>query len=154
MRFPGALVPLAAAFVFVLPTHAYAADNSLVVPDWLSVLMAGVGLFIAIILVIDAVLLRRVAEGSVVADNIQYMMLAVIVFGLSSVGRWFVTLTDDEILSVQLSFTADLLVIAGMALLAVYFYRVRAALARYLTVLEGTLDGGESDDTDSEDSAE
>jgi glucose uptake protein GlcU len=140
MRSPRALVLLAVAFVFATPTQAFAAESVAVVPDWLSILFAGIGLLTALILLIDAILLRRVAEGSVVAENIQYLMLAVVLLGISTVGRWIVTMTEDNILSVQVAFTADLLVIAGMALLAIYFYRVRRALTKFLDVLQHDVD--------------
>ena len=140
MSSPRALTLLVVAFLFVAPTQAFAANGASVVPDWLSIMFAGVGLLTSVILLVDAILLRRVAEGSVVAENIQYMMLAVVLFGISTVGRWIVTMADDPILSVQLAFTSDLLVIAGMALLAVYFYRVRRALTSFLEVLNQSVD--------------
>ena len=140
MKSRRALLSLVVAFLFVVPAPAYAADGIQVVPGWLSIVVAGVGLLTSVVLLVDAVLLRRVAEGSVVAENIQYMMLAVVVFGVSTLARWAATMTDDAISTVQITFTADLLVIAGMALLAVYFYRVRAALTRYLSVLSASLD--------------
>jgi hypothetical protein len=130
---------LVVVFVFAGPAQAFAADSAAVVPDWLSIMFAGIGLITAVILLVDAILLRRVAEGSVVAENIQYMMLAVVLFGISTVGRWIVTMTDDTVLAVQIAFTSDLLVIAGMALLAIYFYRVRRALTKFLDVLQGDL---------------
>lgn len=135
MRSRRALIPLVATFIFAVPAQAYAADTSAVVPDWLAMVVAGVGLLTATILVVDAVLLRRVAEGSVVAQNIQYMILATVLFAMSTLGRWALTQIDDAITYVQVSFTADLLVIAGMALLAVYFYRIRRQLTEYLQVL-------------------
>jgi len=145
MRSRRALVSLMTVFVFAGPVQAYAADGIQVVPDWLSIIVAGAGLLTAVILLVDAMLLRRVAEGSVVAENIQYMVLAVVMFGISSVARWVVTMTDDPILVVQITFTADLLVIAGMALLAVYFYRVRSALTKYLSVLSASLESVSDD---------
>lgn len=151
MRSPRALMLLAVAFLFVAPTQAFAADGASVVPEWLSILFAGVGLLTSVVLLVDAILLRRVAEGSVVAENIQYMMLAVVLFGISTVGRWIVTMADDPVVSAQLAFTSDLLVIAGMALLAVYFYRVRHALMSFLDVLNQSADAPAETDDDSGD---
>jgi hypothetical protein len=140
MRSPKRVAALVALFVFAFPAQAFAVNGSAIIPEWLDIAAAGVGLLTALVLLIDAIQLRRVAKGSVVAENIQYMILAVVCFAGSMLLRWLVAFSTDVDLAAQLDFTADLLIIAGMALLAVYFYRVRAALQRYLDILQGGAD--------------
>ncbi len=121
------------ALALVMPVQAYAADGSAnVVPDWLSIAAGAVGLSIAVMLMIDAVLLRRVAEGSYVADNIAYMMSGVVCFAASMLARWVALFAPEAAVAGQMTWAADLLVTVGMALLAVYFMRVRLAMTRYL----------------------
>ncbi len=131
MKHAARVVGLAVASIFAVPHLAFASDGALV-PDWLSLASAGIGLVIAVIVLIDAVLLRRVSEGSMIAENVGYMMLAVLCLAASMLARWFGALVDDIDLSSFIAFGADLLVTVGLALLAVYFIRLRSALSRYL----------------------
>jgi hypothetical protein len=140
MSSPKRLAALVVVFVFAFPAQALAATGqSTIIPEWLDMAVAGVGLITAVVLLLDAVQLRKVASGSAVAENITYMILAVVCLAGSMLLRWVVAFMDDIDMAAQMRFTADLLVIAGMALLAVYFYRVRYALQRYLEVLSGSL---------------
>lgn len=127
---------LAVALVLALPEFAFAADGTVPVPGWLSVGAGAVGLLVAVLLMVDAVLLRRVSDGSMIAENIGYMMLAVICFAASMLARWVGILIDFREVTALIAFAADLLMTAGMALMAVYFYRVRTAMTRYLKGLQ------------------
>ena len=126
--------PFALAFALPAPAYAATAGSAPIVPEWLSIAAGGVGLIIA-------VLLRRVAEGSIVADNIAYMMSGVVCFAVSMLARWVAIFTSDVNLVAQVSWAADLLVTAGMALLTVYFMRVRLALTRYLKAVAAAYPG-------------
>lgn len=134
MRSRTTVAMLAFAFVLATPASAYAltTDAARIVPDWLSIAAGAVGLGIAVLLLVDAVLLRRVAEGSMIADNIAYMMSGVVCFAASVLARWAAIFSPTGNLTVQMSWASDLLVTAGMALLSVYFMRVRFAMTRYL----------------------
>lgn len=153
MRSPRTIAVLAFASTLALPAQAFGAtlDDGGVVPQWLSITVGVVSLGIAVMLLTDAVLLRRVAEGSIVADNIAYMMSGVVCFGVSVLVRWIALFTEDVSVSAQMSWASDLLVTVGMALLAVYFMRVRLALSRYLKSIASAYPGAsdvESPDSD------
>lgn len=121
------------AMLVVVPAPAYAAEPAFeIVPHWLSIIVGLVGLAISLILLLNAYGLRSVADGSMLADNIVYMMLAVVCFAASMIARWVGVFSTDVNLSEQVSLAGDLLVTAGMALLGVYFYRIRVAMMRYL----------------------
>lgn len=131
MKYAARIMGLAVASMLAVPQFAFAASES-IVPEWLSLAAAGVGLLTAALVLIDAVLLRRATDGSMIAENIGYMMLSVLCLAASMLARWFGVLVDDAELTSFISFGADLLVTVGLALLAVYFIRLRAALMRYL----------------------
>ncbi|MDP2182063.1 MAG: hypothetical protein Q8K99_05775 [Actinomycetota bacterium] len=121
------------AILMAIPAPAYAAEPAFeIVPHWLSIIVGLVGLGISLILLLNAYALRSVADGSMVADNIVYMMLAVVCFAASMIARWVGVFTTDVNLAVQVSLAGDLLVTAALALLGVYFYRIRAAMTQYL----------------------
>ncbi len=152
MRWLAGTGALSLMFVASVPAPAFAAGTSGVVPEWLSIVAGAVGLGIAVILLIDAYSLKRVAEGSMVAVNIAYMISAVVCFAMSMILRWMAIFSEEATLVDQSAFAADLLVTAGMALLAVYFLRVRMALSGYLRdaadLYAASLDGDESKDSD------
>lgn len=121
------------AMMMATPAPAYAAEPAFeIVPHWLSIIVGLVGLGISLALLLNAYGLRNVADGSMLVDNIVYMMLAVVCFAASMIARWVGVFSTDVNLTVQVSLAGDLLVTAGMALLGVYFYRIRVAMKRYL----------------------
>jgi len=133
MRSHTGIIALAAAIVFATPGVALASEAPVpIVPNWLSVAAGAVGLLTAALLLVDAVLLRRVSEGSIVAENLVYMMTSAVCLAFSMLLRWVVIFSQDSGIAVQLSWVADLLVTAGMALLAVYVHKVRRAMQGYI----------------------
>ncbi|MRR12768.1 hypothetical protein EG835_09985 [bacterium] len=118
--------------LFALPSSAFAVNDAIVVPGWLSYGAGVLGLATAAMLMLDAVLLRRVSEGSMIADNIVYMMLGVVCIATSVLVRWAGAIAAMAELRDFITFAADLVHTAGMGLLAVYFIRVRTAMTRYL----------------------
>ncbi|MDH4139185.1 MAG: hypothetical protein OEV43_01285 [Coriobacteriia bacterium] len=156
MRFPRALAIFGTAFgawsLAVAPSPAFALDGSVVVPDWLSIAAGGLGLVISALLLAEGLFLRKVAEGSMVAVNIGYMMSAVACFAVAMILRWVGMFSDDAVLAEQTAFAAELLVTTGMALLAVYFYRVRSTITGYLRALSdmetGTTGGDSPEESD------
>ena len=149
MRSSSTFGALAVAMFFAFPSSAFAATTGVeVVPQWLSIVTGAAGLITAVVLMVDAVLLRRVSEGSIIAENIAYMMTSVVCLAFSMVLRWGVVFTEDPLIADQASLGADLLVTAGMALLAVYVYRVRKAMTGYLKAAQGLKDSGDNDSSD------
>ncbi len=126
------LIALVAAYVFAAPQPALAATQVVVVPEGLALGAGLVGLATAIVLMVDAVALRRVSDGSMIADNIAYMMLAVLCFAASMLARFMANVEQFAQVLDLVALAADLLMTLGMALLAVYFFRVRTAMTRYL----------------------
>lgn len=127
------MLAMVAVAVFAAPHSAMAAtDQAVVIPDWLALGSGVLGLLMAIGLLVDAVLLRRVAEGSMIADNIVYMMLAVVCFGASMLARFTLLLDQFADVTGLVTLAADLLMTTGIALLTAYFYRVRMAMTRYV----------------------
>lgn len=126
------LIALVSAWIFAAPQPAVAATQVVIVPDGLALGAGLVGLATAIILMIDAVALRRVSDGSMIADNIAYMMLAVLCFAASMLARFVANVEQFAQVLDLVVLAADLLMTLGMALLAVYFFRVRTAMTRYL----------------------
>ena len=150
MKSPRALAITTLVLLFALPGTAYATETAVeAVPYWLSVVTGAVGLITAAVLMLDAALLRRVSEGSIIAENIVYMMTSVVCLAFSMLLRWAAVFADDATIVEQASFGADLLVTAGMALLAVYVYKVRRAMAGYLRAAtssaEDQSDSGDDD---------
>jgi len=101
--------------------------------DPFNISIGALSLIAAIFLLIVVLGLRRVAEGSAVADNIAFVMAGTLALAASVVAAWanrFMVGISGE----QTRIAADLLVMLSMVLFAVYFWRVRSALARFLSV--------------------
>lgn len=123
---------IAAVSLLAAPSSAYAATNEVVIPAGLGYAAGVLGLITALFLLVDAVLLRRVAEGSMIAENILYMMLAVVCFAASMLARFAGMLEQFAEVADLSSFAADLLMTVGMALLTLYFFKVRTAMTQYV----------------------
>lgn len=124
------IAALTAVALFGAPQYALAATVD--VPRWLPITSGAVGLVVAAVLMIDAIRLRNVAEGSMIAENIVYMLLAVVCFAASMLARWAYIFTPDRDLAAFITLAGDLLMTVGMALLLAYFVRVRTSMVRYL----------------------
>ncbi len=152
MRSSKALAVTTVALLFMFPASAFAAEAATeTVPQWLSIAAGAVGLVTAVVLLVDAALLRRVSEGSIIADNIIYMMTSVVCLAFSMLLRWVVIFVDEPSIIAQASLGADLLVTAGMALLAVYVYRIRKAMTGYLRAARGLTDQSGEQHSEGED---
>lgn len=122
-----------AAVMMAIPAVAYGAPRgAYMVPHWLSIAVGLAGLVISLVLLLTVHTLRNVAGGSMMADNIVYIMLAVICLAASMIARWVGIVATDDGLTQLVSLAGDLLVTAGMALLGLYFHRVRVGMTRYL----------------------
>jgi hypothetical protein len=89
-------------------------------------------LLAAAFLLVDAVLLRRVAHGGAIAENISFMVLGVICLAASVLVRWVAGFLPADASLPQTGLASDGLVLLSMVFLALYFWRVRSALANYL----------------------
>lgn len=134
MSITGSTVAILAA----APATAYAADMSFAAPG--SPLRMGVsllGLVVAVVLLIEALTVRKVALGGAIAEKISYVILAIICLAASAIAQWtgnfFAGFTQE-----QIALASELLVIVAMALLAAYFYSVRKAMQAYLSAMTGS----------------
>jgi uncharacterized membrane protein len=97
--------------------------------------VAGVSVLLsAVVLLVVALGLQRVARGSAIADNISYVVGACVCLGSAALARWVVRFVSQGLTSEQITLSSDLLTLAAIVLFCVYFFRVRAALSRFLQV--------------------
>lgn len=130
---------LAIAFGALLPKAAFAASATDVVaaPSGLRLAVSLGGLVVAIILLLEALTLRKVALGGAIAERISYVILAIVCLSASALAEWVLNFVP-EVSAEQIRLAAQLLVIAAMGLLAAYFYSVRRALQGYLKAMTGS----------------
>lgn len=95
-----------------------------------------VSLIAAAFLLVDAVLLRRVAKGGAIAGNINFLMLGIICLAGSVLSRWVVGRLPAWVEVPQPWLASDALVLMAMVLMGLYFWRVRKALEGYLGAVQ------------------
>jgi len=95
------------------------------------------GLVVAVVLLLEALAVRRVALGGAIAEKMSYVILAIVCLAASALARWTGNFVDGVTLQ-QTELASEFLVIVAMALLAAYFYSVRAAMQAYLKVMMST----------------
>ncbi|MDO8915108.1 MAG: hypothetical protein Q7W16_03365 [Coriobacteriia bacterium] len=124
---------LVAIACLAIPSFAFAAES----PESKPVMWAIgiVTLLAAVVLLMIALGLARVARGSAMADNISYVVLACICLAGSVLATWASRYTPQGAVADQIVIGGQALVIAAIAFFCVYFFRVRAALGRFLSVL-------------------
>jgi hypothetical protein len=99
--------------------------------------MIGVGLgactlMAAVVLLVAALGLGKVAEGSAMADNVRWVMLGALCLAGHVLVLWIATfLPAGTIGESQARLGSDALVILGLVFLSVYFMRVRIALGGF-----------------------
>lgn len=120
-----------------VPATALADTGAVAVPSMLATGVGIVGLVTAIGLLLDVLALRRVATGAAIADNISYVVAGVACLAASVLSSWASGQMPPEFSPQHTRLAADLLVIASMAFLGIYFYRVRRAMVRFLGAMKG-----------------
>jgi hypothetical protein len=129
------------AATLLCPASAFATQNQ-ITPLGLHLAVSATGLAVAIVLLFEALRLRKIAFGGAIAEKLHFVILAIVCLAASALAKWtgnFVSGITFE----QTELVSELLVVLGMALLAAYFYSVRAAMQAYLDVLKSA-DGGQS----------
>lgn len=104
--------------------------------EWLNLTVSGVGLLVSVFLLVEALNVRKVALGGAIAEKISYVLLATLCLAASAVASWSANFVRGITLA-QTRLAAELLVIVAMALLAAYFYSVRAAMQRFMRSMTG-----------------
>lgn len=150
------IIPSATAALIGLlgvPAPAFAAGVG--VPSdaigWLHFGASLLGLIVAIVLLIEALSVRRVALGGAIAEKMSYVILAIICLAASALARWTGNFATGVTLQ-QTELASEFLVIVAMALLTAYFFSVRAAMQAYLKVMTSSvpLPHPKSDSADAE----
>jgi nitrate reductase gamma subunit len=126
---------LLAIACWTVPSLAFASDPAVASP-----VLGGMGvltLVSAVALLVIALGLARVAEGSTMADNISYVVAACVCLAGSVLANWATRLDMQPDVASQVLMGEQALIVVAIALFCVYFYRVYAALKRFLTVTSG-----------------
>jgi hypothetical protein len=127
-----ALIPFAVMLMVTSPAVAFASDGAS------QGIILGIGvatLLASVVLLLIALGLARVADGSAMADNISYVVGACVCLAASVLATWSVTLVADPVVADQIALGGSALNAVSIVLFCVYFYRVRAALRRFLKVV-------------------
>jgi hypothetical protein len=125
------------ASALVCPAAALAYDP-MVTPLGLHMTVSAAGLVIAIMLLIEALMLRRVAYGGAIAEKLHFVILAIVCLGAAALASWASNFVSGVTLE-QTRLAGEMLVLLAMALLFGYFYSVRTAMQSYLKVLRQEL---------------
>ncbi len=127
LRMVAALV----AAALLSPSSAFAYENQMT-PLAVHLAVSAAGLGVAIVLLIEALGLRKIFLGGAIADKIHFVILAIVCLAASALAKWtsnFVSGVTFE----QTELVSEGLVVIAMGLLAAYFYAVRSAMQAYLT---------------------
>jgi len=101
---------------------------------WLHIAASLLGLIVAVVLLIEALAMRRVALGGAIAEKMSYVILAIVCLSASALARWTGNFVVDVTLQ-QTQLASEFLVIVAMALLTAYFFSVRSAMQSYLKMM-------------------
>ena len=117
--------------LFWLPSQALAAGRFSSASFGVHVVLSLVGLVVAVVLLVEALGVRKLALGGAVADKISLVVLAVICLAASALADWGTNFVVDLTLD-QVQLASEVLVVVAMALLAAYFWSVGAGMRSYL----------------------
>lgn len=136
------IVAMNTAAFMAVSAPAYAVDE---VPPVVETTVGGAALVLAIVLLVDVLALRRVAEGAAIAESIMSVVAAVVCLAASVLSGWVGRFMPGFVSS-GFRLISDFLVLASMAFFAYYFYRVRRALQRFLKGATAAYPGLEDSD--------
>jgi hypothetical protein len=135
MRRVWVVAGVACATVAVLPPSARAAEFLPASAYYPLVGVSLIGLAVAAVLLFQALGLRKVAHGGILAEKMSYVILAILCLAASAVTEWTVNFAGGVTVA-QAQLAREVLVIVAMGLLAAYFYSVRAAMQSYVRSAE------------------
>jgi general stress protein CsbA len=99
-------------------------------------IISAAGLAVTIILLLEVIMLRKVALGGAITERIRYVVLAIICLGASALAQWTSNFVHGITLE-QMELAAEMLVIVAMALFTAYFSHVRKAFEGFLSSMTG-----------------
>jgi hypothetical protein len=124
-------VALATALILSVPSAAFADGRYSSASFSVHVALSLLGLVIAVGCLVEAMGVRKLALGGVVAEKMGLVVLAVICLSASALAEWGTNFVVDLTLE-QVQLASEVLVIVAMALLTAYFYSVRSGMKSYL----------------------
>ena len=124
--------------VVAVPSQAWAAARVSEVNGGVHIAVSLLGLAISVILLVEALGLRKLAMGGVIANGMSLVVLAVICLVASALGKWGANFVTDLTLE-QIELAAEVLVISAMGLLAAYFWTVHAGMRRFISEVRTTV---------------
>jgi hypothetical protein len=122
---------VAYAACLVLPNSALAAEVIPASAFYPHIGVSLIGLAVAVVLLVQAFGVRKIAAGGAIAEKISYVILAILCLAASALTEWAVNFTTGVTIA-QAQLAREVLVIVAMALLAAYFYSVRTAMHAFL----------------------
>jgi hypothetical protein len=132
MRRALAIAGIASLAYAALPASAFAVEQLPASVFYPHIGVSLIGLAVAVLLLLQALGVRKIAAGGVIAEKISYVILAVLCLAASALTEWAVIFTAG-VTGAQAQLAREVLAILAMGLLAAYFYSVRAAMHAYLT---------------------
>ncbi len=127
-------IAAATLVLLMVPSTALASDAT-GVAEISPVLWIGAGVLALVLsagLLIEMLALRRLATGSALAENISFAVLAAVCLAASVLVGWVGRFLGTTFSAEQARLGADLLAVVAIALFAIFFHRVRRAMANFL----------------------
>ncbi|MFA5844400.1 MAG: hypothetical protein WC971_06165 [Coriobacteriia bacterium] len=88
-------------------------------------------------LLVSVLALQRVSEGSMIAENMTYVLAGVVCLAASVLVGWVARFLPLGLSSEMAEMGSDGLIIVSMACLAVYFYLVRRSMVLFMRAARG-----------------
>ena len=126
--------------LFLGPAPALAAETTVGISPALTTGAGILALVLSAALLLEMLSLRRLAEGSALAENISFAVLATVCLAASVLVGWVGRFMDSGFSAEQARLGSDLLGVAAIALFGVFFHRVRRAMSRFLSRMTGQED--------------
>jgi hypothetical protein len=117
--------------VLIFPGQALAAGRFSSAAFGVHIGLSLLGLIVAVVLLVEALAVRKLTRGGAVAERISLVVLAVVCLAASALAEWGTNFVIDLTLD-QVQLASEVLVIVAMVLLAIYFWTVRAGMEHYL----------------------
>lgn len=131
-----AIVALLTLGLTLAPTaFAHASDGAL--PPALSAGSGVLMLVAAAVLLREMLALKAVARGAAIAENVSYVVLAVLCLAASVLLGWVARYIPWDFSAEHTRLGADLLSTVATVLFIIYFGRVRRVMRRYLEYVDG-----------------
>jgi hypothetical protein len=135
MRRALTIVGVACASLAWAPALAFAEESLPASAYYPLIGVSFIGLAVAAVLLVQALSVRKIALGGAIAEKMSYVILAILCLAASALTEWAVNFTAGVTIA-QAQLAREVLVIVAMALLAAYFYSVRAAMNSYLRSMQ------------------